>query len=41
VGAPQFWNVHNKLYNPKHYLKSKDEEKPRDKKTQITVKKRK
>lgn len=41
VGAPQFWSVHKKLYNPSHHLKGKDDEKPQDKKTKIVVKKKK
>jgi hypothetical protein len=40
VGAPQFWSVHKKLYNPTHYLKSKDD-KPQDKRSKIIVKKKK
>ena len=41
VGSPQLWNMHKKMYNPKHINQIEQDAKKTTKKTKLTITKKK
>jgi hypothetical protein len=41
VGSPQLWGMHKKMYNPKHADQKEQDAKKANKKTSLTITKRK
>ena len=41
VGSPQLWNMHKKMYNPKHTNQAEQDAKKATKKTKLTITKKK
>ena len=40
-GSPQLWNMHKKMYNPKHVTQADQDAKKATKKTKLTITKKK